>query len=467
VGTTGGHHHADILNTLNIVSLRNFIFGALHMRKTLIATFIATSFLSLNAGAVDLLQIYKDALANDSQFSSARAANVAGQERSVQARAALLPRVGVSGGVNRTNSEFTPENGTTTKSNNTGNSLTLSLSQPLFNYGSWEQYEQGKLSVLASNIQFEQAKQDLIVRVSQAYFDVLTSENTLKTLQAQKLATSEQLSSAKRNFEVGTQTITDTYEAQSAFDLITAQELAAQGDLEIKRAALRQIIGKDAGDLARVKDGVQLSSPQPIDVSTWVVNAEKQNYSVQSSQIALEIAQREIKRSRSGHLPTIDLTASTGRSSGSNGFSTGVTRPTTIGLQLNMPIFSGFGTDSKIKESVALEDKARNDLETARRAAAQSARQSYVGVVSGLAQVKALEAAEISSKSALDSTLLGYQVGVRINIDVLNAQQKLSNTRQSLAKARYDSIVNGLRLKAAAGSLSEADLNEINALLTQ
>ena len=437
------------------------------MRKTLIATLIATSFFSLHANAVDLLQIYKDALVNDTQFSSARAANLAGQERSVQARAGLLPQIGLSGGVTKTRSEFTPDVGARSTNTATGNSFTLALSQPLFNYGSWEQYEQGKLSVIASNIQFEQAKQDLIVRVSQAYFDVLASENTLQTLQAQKLATSEQLASAKRNFEVGTQTITDTYEAQSAYDLITAQELAAQGDLEVKRAALRQIIGKDAGDLARVKEGVQLSSPQPAEVTEWVANAEKKNFSVQASQIALEIAQREIKKSRSGHLPTIDLSASTGRSSGGTITPPGVSKPTSIGVKLNMPIFSGFATDSRIKETIALEDKARNDLETARRAAAQSARQSYVGVVSGLAQVKALEAAEISSQSALDSTKLGYQVGVRINIDVLNAQQKLSNTRQSLAKARYDSIVNGLRLKAAASSLSEADLNEVNALLTQ
>lgn len=439
------------------------------MRKTLIATFIATSFLSLNAGAVDLLQIYKDALANDSQFSSARAASLAGKERSVQARAGLLPRVGLSGGVSKTNSNFRPDGAPSAiKTDSTGNSLTLSLSQPLFNYGSWEQYEQGKLSVLATDIQFEQAKQDLIIRVSQAYFDVLAAENTLQTLQAQKLATSEQLSSAKQNFEVGTQTITDTYEAQSAYDLITAQELAAQGDLEVKRAALRQIIGKDAGDLARVKEGAVLRTPDPTDVSTWVASAEKQNFFVQSSEIALEIAKHEIKKSRAGHLPTIDLVANTGRSTGNGNVNvSGVSRPSTIGVQLNMPIFSGFATSSRVTETIALEDKARSDLETARRAAAQSARQSYVGVVSGLAQVKALEAAEISGQSALDSTKLGYQVGVRINIDVLNAQQKLSNTRQSLAKARYDSIVNGLRLKAAAGNLSEADLNDVNALLTQ
>lgn len=439
------------------------------MRKSIIATFIATAFISLNAGASDLLQIYKEALLNDAQFSAARASKQAGQERSVQGRSALLPRVGLTGGISKTRSEFDPDVGTTVKSTSNGNSMTLSLSQPLFNLGAWENYEQSKLSVVASDIQFASSQQDLMLRVSQAYFDVLGAENTLKTLQAQKVAVAEQLASAKRNFEVGTQTITDTHEAQSQYDLITAQELAGQGDLDVKRAALRQIIGKDAGDLAKLKNGVQLTAPVPAQINDWVASAEKQNFSVTSSQVGLEVARREIKKSRSGHLPTVDFSASTGRSTANLGASTpsGVSKPTTIGVSVNIPIFAGFGTDSKVRESIALEDKARNDLETARRNAAQAARQSYIGVVSGLAQIKAFEAAEISSQSALDSTLLGYQVGVRINIDVLNAQQKLSNTRQSLAKARYDSIMNGLRLKAAAGSLKEADLVEVNALLAQ
>jgi len=439
------------------------------MRKSIIASVIATAFISFNAGASDLLQIYKEALVNDAQFSAARASKLAGQERSVQGRSALLPRVGLTGSVSKSRSEFDPDVGATVKSTTNGNTMTLSLSQPLFNLGAWESYEQSKLSVIASYIQFAGAQQDLMLRVSQAYFDVLAAENTLKTLQAQKVAVAEQLASAKRNFEVGTQTITDTHEAQSQYDLITAQELAGQGDLDVKRAALRQIIGKDAGDLAKLKDGVQLTAPVPAQITDWVDSAEKQNFAVTSSQVGLEVAQREIKKSRSGHLPTIDLSASTGRSTASLGGSTpsGVSKPSSIGVSVNIPIFAGFGTDSKVRESIALEDKARNDLETARRNAAQAARQSYIGVVSGLAQIKAFEAAEISSQSALDSTKLGYQVGVRINIDVLNAQQKLSNTRQSLAKARYDSIMSGLRLKAAAGTLKEADLAEVNALLTQ
>lgn len=439
------------------------------MRKSIIATFIATAFISLNAGASDLLQIYKEALINDAQFSAARASKLAGQERSVQGRAALLPRVTMDANVRRTQSEFDPDVGTTTKSSGNTNSLGFTLSQPLFNWGSWETYEQSKLSVISADLQFAAAQQDLMLRVSQAYFDVLAAENTLKTLQAQKVAVAEQLASAKRNFEVGTQTITDTHEAQSQYDLITAQELAGQGDLEVKRAALRQIIGKDAGDLAKLKDGVQLTAPVPAQINDWVSSAEKQNFVVATSQVGLEIAQREIKKSRAGHLPTLDLTATAGRNSvnASVASPSGYSKPKTIGVTLNVPIFAGFGTDSKVRESIALEDKARNDLETARRNAAQAARQSYIGVVSGLAQIKAFEAAEISSQSALDSTKLGYQVGVRINIDVLNAQQKLSNTRQSLAKARYDSIMSGLRLKAAAGSLKEADLAEVNVLLAQ
>ncbi len=438
------------------------------MRKSIIATFIATAFISLNAGASDLLQIYKEALVNDAQFSSARAAKLAGQERSVQGRSSLLPSVGLSAGATKTHSEFDPDVGPNVTGNSTGRSMTLSLSQPLFNMATWENYEQSKLAVVAADLQFSAAQQDLMLRVSQAYFDVLAAQNTLKTLQAQKVAVAEQLASAKRNFEVGTQTITDTHEAQSQYDLIIAQELAGQGDLDVKRAALRQIIGKDAGDLAILKDGVQLSAPVPAQLNDWVATAEKQNFSVAASEVSLEVAKREIKKSRAGHFPTIDLSATTGRSTGSSAsLPPGVNKPTTIGVSVKIPIFNGFGTDSRVRETIALEDKARNDLETARRAAAQGARQSYIGVVSGLAQIKAFEAAEISSQSALDSTKLGYQVGVRINIDVLNAQQKLSNTRQSLAKARYDSIMSGLRLKAAAGTLKEADLVEINALLTQ
>jgi outer membrane protein len=432
---------------------------------------IAGALLSLNASAADLLQVYRDALVNDAQYGSARALQIAGQEKSVQGRAGLLPTIGLGGSETRTNVEFTPDigrGGSTTYSTST---YALTLSQPLFRWTNWQQYEQGKLSVMISDAQFAQARQDLIIRVSQAYFDVLSAQDILQTLKVQKIAISEQLASAKRNFEVGTQTITDSQEAQARFDLITAQEFAGQGDLDVKRAALQQIIGRDAGELAALQPQIQLSGPQPERVVDWVASAESQNFGVLASQVAVEIAKRDISKNRAGHYPTLDLVASVGRTSTSAGSvinnGAGVSQPNSIGVQWNIPLFSGFAVTSRVRESIALEDKARNDFETTRRAAAQGARQSYIGVVSGLAQVKAYEAAEISSRSALESNKLGYQVGVRINIDVLNAQQQLSTTLQNLAKARYDTIVNGLRLKSAAGILKEQDLGEVNALLVR
>lgn len=436
------------------------------LRHSFIATLVASTFLSLNAGASDLLQIYKDALANDAQFGSARASNVAGQERSVQGRAGLMPTIGLSGSNTQTKIDSEPDGGRSANFTTNSNTYSLALSQPLFRWANWQQYEQGKLSVVVADAQFAQAQEDLIVRVSQAYFDVLASQDTLKTLRDQKIAISEQLASAKRNFEVGTSTITDSHEAQSRYDLVIAQEFAGESDLAIKRAALQQIIGRDAGDLASLKAGVQVSAPQPAQMTDWVSSAEKQNFGVVASQVAVEIARRDISRNRAGHYPTLDLIASSGRTGLSGQLAgNGTTKANTVGVQWNIPIFSGFAVDSRVREAIALEDKARNDLETARRAAAQGSRQAYLGVTSGLAQIKALEAAEISSQSALDSNKLGYQVGVRINIDVLNAQQQLSTTRQNLAKARYDAIMNGLRLKSAAGILKEQDLSEVNALL--
>ncbi len=438
------------------------------MRKSLIAMLVTGTFLSLNAHAVDLLQVYKEALANDAQYSSARAALAAGQERAVQGRAGLLPTVAVSGGYSRSDLEASQSGITAPSRDYSGNSYGVSLSQPLFRWANWEQYQQAKLSTAVSDVQFAQAQQELIVRVAQAYFDVLAAQDALATVQAQKTAITEQLASAKRNFEVGTATITDSHEAQARYDLAIAQEFAALNDLEIRRTALQQIIGKTPGELAPLRTGVKLSAPEPTQVDTWVQSAEQQNYGVLAQQFALEIAQRDIKRNRAGHLPKVDLVASHNRGNqfGSATSTTGgSSNNNTIGVQWSVPIFAGFGITSKVRESIALEDKARADLENTRRTAAQAARQAFLGVNSGLAQVKALEAAEISSRSALESNRLGYQVGVRINIDVLNAQQQLFSTRRDLSRARYETILNSLRLQSATGALNEEDLAVVNTLL--
>ena len=418
----------------------------------------------------DLMAVYRDAVAYDAQYAAARAALDAGREKLPQGRSGLLPTVGLSASTTWNDIDTTRRVAGATETNTryNNNGWTVQLTQPVFRWQNWVSYTQSELAVAQAEAQFGLARQELIVRAAQAYFDVLLAQDTLATAQAQKVAIAEQLESAKRNFEVGTATITDTHEAQARYDLTSAQEIAALNDLNVKRQVLRTVIGKEPEGLKNLKPGVQLAGPQPDDIGKWVEMAESASASVQIYQALYEIATREIEKQRAGHYPTLDLVATRGRSSATNSTTLGVgsdSNSNTIGLQLSIPIFAGGATASKDREAVALKEKAGADLENARRTAALNARQAYLGVSSGLAQVKAYEAALTSSQSALDSNKLGYEVGVRINIDVLNAQSQLFDTRQKLAKARLDTLAALLKLKAAAGSLGEDDVAAVNALL--
>jgi outer membrane protein len=436
-------------------------------------TFLLLSFAAVPAFGADLLQVYRDALGYDAQYASARAALQAGQEKLPQGRAGLLPTVGVAASTVWNDVDFQKRvnNAPTVSTQYNTNGYTLTLSQPVFRWQNFVQYDQAKLQVAQAEAQFVQAKQDLVLRVAQAYFDVLLAQDSLALAQAQKTAISEQLEQAKRNFEVGTSTITDTHEAQARYDLTTAQEIAAQNDLEIKRQALRQVIGKVPEALSALRGQVQLQRPQPDDMAKWVDAAEQGSPLVAVAQAGLEIAGKEAEKQRAGHFPTLDLVATRGRSSATGSLVLGAVSPgsdtdtTTVGLQLNLPLFAGGAVVSKDREAVALREKALADLEYTRRTAALNARQAYLGVTNGMAQVKAFEQALVSSQSALDSNKLGYEVGVRINIDVLNAQQQVFSTRRDLAKARYDTLLAQLKLKSAAGSLAEEDVQAINALL--
>lgn len=435
------------------------------------AIFLAILAFSQPLAAADLLQIYREARGNDPVYASARAARDAGRESLPQGLALLLPTVSASGftQMNNIDIDYRGALPPATRDGNT-NGYSLSLTQPLFNWQSIMLYREAGFKVAQAEAVFGQAAQDLIVRVAQAYFDVLASQDTLAFIQAQKTAISEQLAQAKRNFEVGTATITDTHEAQARFDLSASQEIAAQSDLEIKKSALQQIIGKLPDRLAPLKPTSALNPPKPNAMEPWVASAEEQNFAVRVQEAALEIATREIERSRAGHYPTLNLVGSYGHNSASISTTGTVNIGTdstssTIGLQLAIPLYAGGGVNSLVRQAIANQERARQDLETARRSAAQAARQAYLGVNNGMAQVGALEQALISSQSALDSNKLGYEVGVRINIDVLNAQQQLFSTKRDLSKARYDTLVNGLKLKAAAGTLTEEDLEAVNRLL--
>ena len=435
------------------------------------AIFLAILAFSQPLAAADLLQTFREARANDPVYASARAARDAGRESLPQGLALLLPTVSGSGFTQMNNLDI-DFRGVVPPSKREGNSngYSVSLTQPLFNWQSIMLYREAGFKVAQAEAVFGQAAQDLIVRVAQAYFDVLASQDSLAFIQAQKTAISEQLAQAKRNFEVGTATITDTHEAQARFDLSTSQEIAAQSDLEIKKSALQQIIGKLPDRLTPLRPSTELSPPTPNAMEQWVARAEDQNFTVRIQEAALEIATREIERSRAGHYPSLNMVGNYGKNSasistvGTTSLGTDSTSRS-VGLQLAIPLYAGGAVNSLVRQAIANQERARQDLETARRSAAQAARQAYLGVNSGMAQVGALEQALISSQSALDSNKLGYEVGVRINIDVLNAQQQLFSTKRDLSKARYDTLLAGLKLKAASGTLTEEDLEAVNRLL--
>jgi len=438
---------------------------------------LSLSILSLALGAAlcapaqaqSLLQLVESARTYDTAWQSARAQLDAAARKADQARAGLLPSAALTGGLTRSNVELTKP-----KIENTGTAQTVGVnaSQPLYRPANRITLEQGQRGVDVAQAQLDAATQDLLVRVSQAYFDVLAAQDTLTFVQAQKAAVSEQLAAAKRNFEVGTTTVTDSREAQARYDLVIAQEIAAENDLRVKRLALDQLVGIAGTKPQPLALPVQLPGVVPDNLATWVDTARDQQPGVRQAAIALDIARLETKKAETGHLPTVDLQAGYNVTRNLHGTITspGVTarsNAASVGVALNLPLFAGFAVQNRVKETLALETKAEADLETARRNVAQATRAAFYGVQSGQGQVQALEAAEASSQSALDANKLGYQVGVRINIDVLNAQSQLYQTKRDLAQARYNVLLGGLKLRQAAGTLSQQDIEAVNALLAK
>ncbi len=422
------------------------------------------------AEAADLLETFRAAQANDPVFAAARAALQAGQEKLPQGRSLLLPSVSLNA-----NSTFNDQNiqykgafpfpGGNTRYNSHG--YGVNLTQPLFRQQNWVTYTEAELQVAQAEAQFRIAEQDLILRVAQTYFDVLIAQDSVELAEAQKTAISEQLEQAKRNFEVGTATITDTHEAQARYDLTSAQEIAAQNNLEIRKRALQQLINAMPKDLKHLGKGFNLETPLPADMEKWVELAQSNSQQLAIAQANAEIAEKEVARNRGGHYPTLDLVANYTNNQ-SNGSSFGVGSDTTnksIGVQLNMPLFQGGAVNSRWREAEANRERARQTLEDTRRSVALQTRQAYLGVVNGIAQVKALQQALTSSESVLEASKLGQEVGVRTNLDVLNAQQQLYATRRDLYQAEYNYLVSRLRLKAAVGSLSDEDLNGVNQAL--
>lgn len=428
--------------------------------------------LALPLQAQSLVDMYESARGFDASYQSSKSLYDATLAKADQAKAAILPVANLSAGMSRSTEEYIPDGGSRISYAYGTENATVSASQPLYRPGNWASYRQGLKQVDLAQAQLAAADQDLIIRVGQAYFDVLAAQDNLAFVQAQKTAVAEQLASAKRNFEVGTSTITDTRDAQARYDLVIAQEIAADNDLRVKKIALDQLVGKSDAQPQALAQPLVLPALLPNDADVWVQQSEPDHPAIRQAQIALEVAQLETKKAESGHKPTLDLVANYGAINNLDGSSTPGSSASrinagSIGLSFNLPLFAGFYTQNRIKETLALEDKARNDLEGAKRAVSQGTLTAFFGVLSGQSQVKALEAAEASSQSALDANKLGYQVGVRINIDVLNSQSQLFDTKAKLAKARYDVLLGGLKLRQANGTLKAEDLQSVNALLAE
>ena len=418
------------------------------------------------AHAESLLDLYQSAQAYDAAWQSAKAQYDANLFRADQAKAGVLPTANFAAGATRSHLDINnPEVQRAFGTQNT----TLSASQPLYRPANLATFEQGKRQVELAQAQLTTAAQDLILRVSQAYFDVLAAQDTLSFVRAQKVAVAEQLASARRNFEVGTSTITDTREAQARYDLVIAQEIAADNDLRVKRLALDTQVGKPDVQPNSLPVLPELPLPQPPDVNAWVQQSEENSPAIQQARTNVEIAQLETEKAKAGHKPTLDLIASYNVTRNQNGsLQTALNSRSNsgnVGLSFNLPLFAGFAVENRIRETLSLEEKAQADLEATRRSVAQATRAAYFGVVSGQGQVKALEAAEASSQSALEANRLGYQVGVRINIDVLNSQSQLFQTKRDLAQARYNVLLGHLKLRQANGTLTPEDLSRLNAQL--
>ncbi|GLS03991.1 outer membrane protein [Chitiniphilus shinanonensis] len=438
------------------------------MKRTVIAAGLAL--LSQVAAAADLLESWRASQQYDASYQAARYALEAGREKANQGRALWLPKLTLDGGANAATQKYHPGRDTLTAPETSANgdqyNLGITATQPIYRADVFVGADQLSKQTDLAEVQFRDADQQLILRVAQAYFEVLAAEERVQLSASQKEAVSQQLAQAKKSFEVGVATITDTNEAQARYDAIVASEIAALNDLDIKRNAFQMLTGLDPTQLAKISEGRKPTRPNPPVMDQWTQRAQAENLSVLAQQLNLDISAREIDRYRVATAPTLDLVAKYGsswdsdelsRSGGRDRSDSGV-----IGLQLSIPLYTGGDRSSRYREAIANRDKESSGLEAAKRNSVQQAKQAFLGVQSGAAQIDALEQAQRSSLSSLESTKLGREVGVRTTVDVLDAEQNYYQTRYDLVVARYQYLYSRLQLAYAVGQLDEGDVNEVN-----
>jgi outer membrane protein len=462
------------------------------MLRTAKTLSLALALLMAHIGRADTLwDVYQLARQNDPLLREADANRLAIREAKPQARGALLPQISGSANYDKVNTDgfrtgvtATPTGGvqifdSASESDVTQKGWSLDLRQTLFRWDQWVIFRQADKQALQADIDYRVAELNLYTRVADAYFNVLAAEDTLASTTAAREAIGRQLEQAQKRFEVGLIAVTDVQEAQSGYDQSVAAEIVAKRTLANTKEVLREIIGDYPGGLAKPGVEIPLISPSPADENQWVELALQQNLSLQSAQLDADIARDNISIARAGHLPSIDLVGSTGTSKqegdtrvGTVGGALSAPRPNDsetntdiIGVQLNLPIFLGGATNSRVRQNVFLHRAAKERLEATARQTERQTRDAFQAVNSDISRVRALQQALRSAQVALQATEAGFEVGTRTTVDVLESRRQLYLAETNYARSRYDYIVNVLKLKEAAGTLGDKDVQEVNAWL--
>ncbi len=425
---------------------------------------------SANVSALDLSEAMELAQQNDTTFQAAYANYLATIEASSLSTSAVLPQIGFNAFYQQGRTE-NDRAGTVTKSDNNNDGYSLNLDQVIFDKTIFDNLDEGDAIAAKAVADLESARQDTIVRVATAYFDVLTAIDTLETATAEKIAIGQQLEQSKERFNVGLSAITDVKEQQASYDISVAEEIIAINDLSNRREALRVIINVYPDNLEIAKPKFPLAIPEPMDINAWQEKSLQGNFALLATQYSVDAAQSAYDGSKGGHYPTLGLNASYGVvNSDARNFS-GITLPENentdakVILSLNVPIYSGGFTSSTVRQKLSQLDQAKALQEQEKRKTVALARSAYLSLEADIAQVKARNQAVISTQTSLDATLAGYDAGTRTSVDVLISQRLLYSSQRDYSVARHTYITDSLELKRVAGTLTITDVDEINKFL--
>jgi outer membrane protein len=431
------------------------------------------------SSANELMRVYERALSQDTQLQAALHARDNALEARPQARAALLPQIAGSYSYSEGNSKgSSTQKGTGPggeditianrfDSESTSEALSVSLNQTVFDWASFRAYSQAGDVVALAEAQYRAAEQDLVLRSAQTYFDLLAADDNLRFAKAEKAAVERQLEQAKRRFEVGLSAITDVQEAQARYDLTVAQEIQAEQALASAREGVKIVTGPEPTQTVALREDIPLQTPNPADVEQWVGAAKDNNLDLLVANLDTDIARKGVGIAQAGHLPTVGLRGSYSDTDNESGDRTQDAKGDSVGVTVNLPIFSGFLVQSQVRAAEATHEQRKSEQEGSRRAVDRLTRDAYLGVIAGASRVRALKQAVISSTTALEASETGLEVGTRTAVDVLNSQRDLYSAQRDYARARYDYLLSVLTLKSAAGRLGAADLNEIDQLLVR